>query len=185
MMLAYAKDEPALSTEYNRRFNGELPAGLLDLLPTFSEGAEDAASRKVSEACIDCIAEKMPELMGGSADLTPSNLTSLKCSKDFQKASPDGRYIRFGVREHGMAAICNGMFAYGGLRPYCATFLNFAGYALGSIRVSALSKFGVIYVMTHDSIGLGEDGPTHQPVEMIGEGERGAKRPAYSNTAGD
>ena len=167
MMLAYAKEEPALCAEYNRRFNGELPAGLLDLLPIYAAGSSDAASRKISEACINSIADKMPELMGGSADLTPSNLTSLKCSKDFQKNSPDGRYIRFGVREHGMAAICNGMFAHGGLRPYCATFLNFAGYALGSIRVSALSRFGVVYVMTHDSIGLGEDGPTHQPVEMI------------------
>ena len=113
------------------------------------------------------IAENFPELMGGSADLTPSNLTSLKCSSDFQASTPAGRYIRFGVREHAMAGICNGMFAHGNIRPYCATFLNFAGYALGSIRCSALSKFGVLYVMTHDSIGLGEDGPTHQPIEMI------------------
>lgn len=95
----------------------------------------------------------MGELFGGSADLTPSNLTSLKGSGDFQKATPEGRYVRFGVREHGMAAICNGIFAHGGLRPYCATFLNFIGYALGSVRLSALSRFGVIYVMTHDSIG--------------------------------
>ena len=120
------------------------------------------ASRKLSQACIGAIAEAMPELMGGSADLTPSNLTALSCSSDYQKATPAGRYIRFGVREHAMSAICNGMFAHGGVRPYCATFLNFAGYALGAIRVSALSRFGVIYVMTHDSIGLGEDGPTHQ-----------------------
>jgi len=91
----------------------------------------------------------------------------LACAGDFQKASPEGRYMRFGVREHGMAAICNGMFAYGGVRPFCATFLNFAGYALGSIRLSAISKFGVLYIMTHDSIGLGEDGPTHQPIEMV------------------
>ncbi len=90
-----------------------------------------------------------------------------QCSGDFQKNTPAGRYIRFGVREHAMAAICNGLFAHGGVRPYCATFLNFIGYALGAVRVSALSKFGVLYVMTHDSIGLGEDGPTHQPVEML------------------
>jgi len=94
-------------------------------------------------------------------------LHCLQCSGDFQKETPAGRYIRFGVREHGMAAICNGLFAYGGLRPYCATFLNFIGYALGAVRLSALSEFGVIYVMTHDSIGLGEDGPTHQPVETL------------------
>ena len=85
----------------------------------------------------------------------------------FQKATPGGRYLRFGVREHGMAAICNGLYAYGCYRPFCATFLNFAGYALGSIRLSALSRFGVLYIMTHDSIGLGEDGPTHQPTEML------------------
>lgn len=116
---------------------------------------------------MNAIAESVPELIGGSADLSPSNLTVLKCSGDFQKHTPSGRYIRFGVREHGMAAISNGLFAYGGVRPFCATFLNFVGYALGSIRLSALSKFGVIYVMTHDSIGLGEDGPTHQPIEML------------------
>jgi len=109
----------------------------------------------------------MPEIVGGSADLTPSNLTNLKCSGDFQRGTPAGRYIRFGVREHAMSAICNGIYAYGCFRPFCATFLNFMGYALGSVRLSALSKFGVIYVMTHDSIGLGEDGPTHQPIEML------------------
>jgi transketolase len=86
---------------------------------------------------------------------------------DFQKGSEAGRYLRFGVREHGMVAVSNGIFAHGGLRPYCATFLVFAGYALGSIRLSALSRFGVIFVFTHDSIGLGEDGPTHQPVETL------------------
>merc|ERR1740123_38332 len=113
------------------------------------------------------MAPHISSLVGGSANLTPSNLTSLSCSSDFQKSTPDARYIRFGVREHGMAAICNGLFAHGGFRPFCATFLNFAGYALGAMRVSALSKFGVIYIMTHDSIGLGEDGPTHQPIEML------------------
>ena len=90
-----------------------------------------------------------------------------QCSGDYQKTTPHGRYIRFGVREHAMAAICNGLYAYGGFRPFCATFLNFIGYAMGSVRLSALSRFGVLYIMTHDSIGLGEDGPTHQPVEML------------------
>jgi transketolase len=99
--------------------------------------------------------------------LTSSNLTFLRCSGDFQKNTPAGRYIRFGVREHAMIGICNGIFAHGALRPYCATFLNFLGYAFGSLRVAALSRFGIIMIMTHDSIGLGEDGPTHQPVEML------------------
>ena len=113
------------------------------------------------------MAPKLPELVGGSADLTESNCCAIKGATDFQKSSPEGRMIRFGVREHAMAAICNGMFAHGGMRPFCATFLQFAGYALGAMRCSALSKFGVVYIMTHDSIGLGEDGPTHQPVEML------------------
>ena len=117
--------------------------------------------RQFSEQCLNVLAPLLPELMGGSADLTPSNLTALTCSGDSQKDTPMGRYIRFGVREHGMAAICNGLFAYGAFRPFCATFLNFAGYALGGIRLFALSRFGVLYIMTHNSIGLGEDGPTH------------------------
>lgn len=91
----------------------------------------------------------------------------MQCTGDFQHETPAGRYVRFGIREHAMAAICNGLFAYGGFRPFCATFLNFLGYAMGSFRLSALSRFGVLYVMTHDSIGLGEDGPTHQPVEIM------------------
>jgi transketolase len=109
----------------------------------------------------------LPELIGGSADLTPSNKTHYKGVQDFQKATPAGRYLRFGVREHAMAAVSNGIAAYGGLLPYCGTFLNFIGYALGAVRLSALSHFRVLYVATHDSIGLGEDGPTHQPVEML------------------
>ena len=120
-----------------------------------------------SEEVLNVCSNLFSEIIGGSADLTSSNLTNLKCSGDFQRSTPSGRYIRFGVREHAMAAICNGLFAHGGFRPFCATFLNFIGYAMGSVRVSALSKFGVIYIMTHDSIGLGEDGPTHQPVEML------------------
>jgi transketolase len=109
----------------------------------------------------------MPELIGGSADLTPSNLTDYPGVQDFQKDSHAGRYLRFGVREHAMVSVSNGIFAHGGLRPYCATFLVFSGYCLGGIRLSALSKFGVIFVFTHDSIGLGEDGPTHQPIEHL------------------
>lgn len=164
----YAAAFPDKAKELERRFSKNLPGDVFSKLPTFEIGKDkDQASRKYSNFCLNSIAPELPELMGGSADLTPSNLTALKCSGDFQKDTPGGRYLRFGVREHGMAAICNGLFAYGGFRPFCATFLNFAGYALGSIRVAALSKFGIVYIMTHDSIGLGEDGPTHQPVEML------------------
>jgi len=164
----YTATHPEKAAELNRRFSGKLPEGIFHKLPTFEVGVDkDQATRKFSETCLNSVAADLPELMGGSADLTPSNLTHLKCSGDFQKDTPNGRYIRFGVREHGMASICNGLYAYGGIRPFCATFLNFVGYALGAMRLSALSKFGVIYIMTHDSIGLGEDGPTHQPVEII------------------
>lgn len=168
MYEAYKQANPEMAAEIERRFSRKLPDGLLEALPSFDfKHDKPLATRQYSQACIKSIAPVLPELMGGSADLTPSNLTSISCSGDFQKDTPEGRYLRFGVREHGMAAICNGLYAYGGIRPFCATFLNFAGYALGAIRVAALSKFAVIYVMTHDSIGLGEDGPTHQPVEMI------------------
>lgn len=168
MFASYKAANAEKAKELERRFGRKLPDCIDDSLPKFDFAKDKPlATRQYSRDCIGAIAPILPELMGGSADLTPSNLTSIACSGDFQKATPEGRYLRFGVREHGMAAICNGLFAYGGIRPFCATFLNFAGYALGSIRVSALSKFGVLYVMTHDSIGLGEDGPTHQPVEMI------------------
>ena len=164
----YKAAHPAKAAEIERRFNHEVSAEALDKLPTFVAGKDkDLATRKFSELCLNSLAGELPELMGGSADLTPSNLTALKCSGDFQKDTPAGRYLRFGVREHGMAAICNGLYAYGCYRPFCATFLNFMGYALGAARLSALSRFGVIYIMTHDSIGLGEDGPTHQPTEML------------------
>ena len=164
----YKEAHPDKAADLERRFKGELAEGVFDDLPTFAFGKDKAlATRKYSEACINAVATKTPELMGGSADLTGSNLCHIKGAGDFQKDTPEGRMVRFGVREHAMAALCNGMFAYGGMRPFCATFLQFAGYALGAMRCSALSKFGVIYIMTHDSIGLGEDGPTHQPVEML------------------
>jgi len=164
----YQTANPTLAKELTRRMSGIIPPAALDALPSFTFATDGPkAGRQHSQACLTALAPLLPELMGGSADLTPSNLTKLACAGDFQKDTPTGRYLRFGVREHGMAAICNGMFAYGGVRPFCATFLNFAGYALGSIRLSAISKFGVLYIMTHDSIGLGEDGPTHQPIEMV------------------
>lgn len=164
----YTKKNPEKAAEISRRFSGSLPEGLLDKLPSYTAGKDkDLATRKYSQLCLTAVGPEMPELMGGSADLTPSNLTNYEDLVDFQKDTPEGRYLRFGVREHGMVAICNGIFAHGGLRPYCATFLVFTGYALGAIRLSALSNFGVLFIMTHDSIGLGEDGPTHQPVETL------------------
>ena len=122
--------------------------------------------RQLSSIVLNKLAEVLPELIGGSADLTESNLTALKCTGDFQKDHYEGRYIRFGVREHAMFAILNGLSSYGALIPFTATFLNFIGYGLGAVRLTALSHFRGIFIMTHDSIGLGEDGPTHEPVEI-------------------
>lgn len=172
MFDAFTAEFPEKAQEIQRRFatgGAALPEGLIDQLPTFTIGQDkDQATRKFSEGCINAISPNMPEFVGGSADLTPSNNTRPKnVGVDYQKETPEGRYFRFGIREHAMAAICNGMFAYGGMRPYCATFLTFFGYCAGAVRLSALSKFGIIYVFTHDSIGLGEDGPTHQPVETL------------------
>ena len=168
VMNAYQAAHPEKAQEIQRRFAGKLPEDAFDGLPKFVVGEDkDLATRKFSQQCIDGLVPKLPEMVGGSADLTPSNCTFPKGAKDYQKSSRDGKYIRFGVREHAMAALCNGLFAYGGLRPYCASFLTFIGYCMGSVRVSALSRFGIIYVFTHDSIGIGEDGPTHQPIEQL------------------
>jgi transketolase len=164
----YTAANPEKATELSRRMARKLPDGIFDKLPSFTVGQDkDDATRKFSEKCLNALCPSLPEMVGGSADLTPSNCTRFIGAVDFQKDSPEGRYMRFGVREHAMCAVSNGMFAYGTLRPFCATFLTFVGYCVGSIRLSALSRFGVIYIMTHDSIGLGEDGPTHQPIETI------------------
>lgn len=167
MFAKYQEKYPELASDLLRRFKGELPADWIKCLPTYKPEDEAKATRQFSSVVINKLAEKIPELVGGSADLNPSTLTYLKVSKDFQKGSHAGRNIRFGVREHGMAAICNGLAAYGAFVPFCSTFFNFIGYAMGAVRLSAISHFGVIYVMTHDSIGLGEDGPTHQPIESM------------------
>lgn len=135
-------------------------------VPTFKAG-EKMATRASGGKVLNALAPKVEFLIGGSADLTPSNKTDIKGRGDFQKASPDGAYLRFGVREHGMGSLCNGIALHGGLRPYCGTFLIFSDYMRPAIRLSALMKVPVIYVFTHDSIGLGEDGPTHQPIEHL------------------
>jgi transketolase len=163
---AYAAAFPKEAAEVTRRMRGELPEGWQKALPSFAEGNKDA-TRKSGETVLQALAAVLPELMGGSADLNPSTFTYIKASGDYQSATPEGRNIRFGVREHAMASVCNGLAAYGGYLPYCSTFLTFVGYAYGAVRLSALSAVRVVYIMTHDSIGLGEDGPTHQPVEVI------------------
>jgi len=164
----YKSKYPAEAAEFERRLSGKLPEGWVSSLPTYTPADKALATRQTSEKTLNALAQAIPELIGGSADLTHSNLTLLKGFPDFQKGSYAGRNLRFGVREHGMGAICNGIALSGsGLIPYCATFLVFADYMRAAIRLSALSQAGVIYVMTHDSIALGEDGPTHQPVETI------------------
>lgn len=163
----YSSKYPKEAEELTRRSNNKLPENWKSCLPTFKPEDPAKATRQFSQIVINALGKTIPDLVGGSADLNPSTLSYLDCSKDYQKKTPEGRNIRFGVREHGMASICNGLAAYSGFIPYGATFLNFIGYALGAVRLSALSHFGVIYVMTHDSIGLGEDGPTHQPIESL------------------
>jgi transketolase len=160
----YAED----AAEFERYTSRKLPDGWEKCLPVYTPEDKAMATRQTSEKTLNAIAPVVPELIGGSADLTHSNLTLLKGFGDFQKGSFQNRNLRFGVREHGMGAICNGIALYNaGLIPYCATFLVFADYMRAAIRLAALSQAGVIYVMTHDSIALGEDGPTHQPVETI------------------
>jgi transketolase len=164
---AYKAAHPELAAEFERRVARKVPEGLAEALPRWSSEDKAEATRSCSGKVLNALAKAMPEVMGGSADLTPSNKTLLACSGDFQAATPEGRYMRFGVREHAMCAITNGMAAYGAFLPFTGTFMNFVGYALGAVRVGALSHLQVLHVATHDSIGLGEDGPTHQPVEML------------------
>ncbi|AEE80104.1 Transketolase [Arabidopsis thaliana] len=165
---AYEKKYPEEASELKSIITGELPAGWEKALPTYTPESPGDATRNLSQQCLNALAKVVPGFLGGSADLASSNMTLLKAFGDFQKATPEERNLRFGVREHGMGAICNGIALHSpGLIPYCATFFVFTDYMRGAMRISALSEAGVIYVMTHDSIGLGEDGPTHQPIEHI------------------
>ncbi|MEA5533202.1 transketolase [Crocosphaera sp. XPORK-15E] len=164
----YKSKYPSEAAEFERYLSNKLPDGWDKVLPTFTPEDKALPTRKHSEACLNKLAPVLPELIGGSADLTHSNLTELKISGDFQKGHYENRNIHFGVREHAMGAICNGMALHGsGLIPYGATFLIFTDYMRAAIRLSALSQAGSIWVMTHDSIGQGEDGPTHQPIETL------------------
>ncbi|TCR70241.1 transketolase [Bosea sp. BK604] len=157
--------------EFERRLAHKIPAKLDKAIVAHKKALianpVTVATRKASELALDVIVPVMPELVSGSADLTPSNNTKVKGLDDFTPKTPKGRYIRYGIREHGMAAAMNGITLHGGFRPAGGTFLVFADYARPSMRLAALMGLPVIYVMTHDSIGLGEDGPTHQPVEHI------------------
>jgi len=166
----YRQHYPEAASEFERRMGGALPIGFEVLsraiLKAVDKEAAAPATRKASQQSIGRVARALPELIGGSADLTHSNLTDWPdCGR--MSADAAGRHISWGVREFGMAAACNGMALHGGLLPFCATFLTFSDYARNAIRMSALMRQRVVYVMTHDSIGLGEDGPTHQPIEHL------------------
>jgi transketolase len=164
---AYAKANPALIAEFDRRLRRELPAGWEDAIPEFTNENGNVASRAASGIVLNAIAAKVPELIGGSADLAPSNNTMLKGPTAFGPNDHAGRNFHFGIREHGMGGIMNGMALHGGIIPYGGTFLVFADYMRPSIRLASFMQQQVIYVYTHDSIGLGEDGPTHQPIEQL------------------
>ncbi len=166
-LIAYTKANPNEAKEFGRRMQGDLPGGWQQAIPTFTTENGNIASRASSGIVLNAIAAKLPELMGGSADLSGSNLTTLKDIPRFEPANYGGRNVAFGVREHGMGSIMNGMAVHGGIIPYGGTFLVFADYMRPPIRLAALMKQQVIYVFTHDSIGLGEDGPTHQPIEQL------------------
>jgi transketolase len=164
-LAAHREAHPDLAAEYDRRVvRGELPDGWADALPTLDE---KAATRVHSGAVINALAPVLPELLGGSADLAASNNTDVEGGGDFSADDRLGRNLRFGIREHAMASMANGMALFGGVLPYVATFLIFTDYCRPAIRLAALMQTRVVYVMTHDSIGLGEDGPTHQPVEHL------------------
>lgn len=179
---AYEKQFPALAAEFKRRFENKLPDNWDAALPTFAADPKGLATRKASESVMQALGKTLPELTGGSADLNPSTFTWLKGEGDFEppQSSPEGaqgtvggawgyigRNLHFGVREHGMGAIVNGLALHGGVRPYSATFFVFSDYMRPTIRLAAISELPSIFVFTHDSIGLGEDGPTHQPVEHL------------------
>lgn len=164
----YTAEFPTEAAEFIRRQKGDLPADWEKALPTdYKPGGSAVATRKTSGNTLNALAGVLPELFGGSADLNPSTFTYLEKFKAFQKDSYDGRNIHFGVREHAMAAVMTGIAAYGFFIPFGSTFLNFLGYALGAFTVGALSGFRALYIFTHDSIGLGEDGPTHQAIEKF------------------
>jgi len=166
MFKRYTKQYPDLAAQFRDALAGRPPVDIDALLPQF-DPAKPMATRQASGKVLSAVMPKLPLVLGGSADLTPSNNTWFEGAKDFQKGSYDGRYLRFGVREHAMGAILNGIAVSGLVRAYGGTFLVFSDYMRGAVRVAAMAKYPTIFVWTHDSIGVGEDGPTHQPVEHV------------------
>ena len=165
-MSEWRAENPELAREWDSFFRTSAVDLSSIALPSFKQG-ESLATRAASGQVLNALAKLVPNLLGGSADLAPSNNTNLKDMGDFGRANHSGRNFHFGIREHGMAAICNGIAYHGGLRPFCATFLVFSDYMRPAIRVAAIAKLPVIYVLTHDSVFVGEDGPTHEPVEHL------------------
>ncbi|MGA3056739.1 MAG: transketolase [Candidatus Limnocylindrales bacterium] len=165
-LVRYSRDFPAEAAELDRRWNGRLPEGWANGLKTYAAG-DQVPTRKAGSEAINALAGAVPELFGGSADLSESNLTDVAGGGLFEADNPGGRNIRFGVREHAMGGIANGIALYGGLIPYAATFLVFSDYMRGSVRLAALTRLRVVYAWTHDSVAVGEDGPTHEPVEHV------------------
>ncbi|MFQ5704309.1 MAG: transketolase [Gemmatimonadales bacterium] len=163
----YAVEHPDLAAEFRRRVAGELPDGWGDALPVFSGDQDPLATRSASGKVLNAISSTLPELLGGSADLGGSNNTLIRGATTLSKEQPAGRNVFFGVREHAMGAVLNGIALHGGFIPYGGTFLIFSDYMRPAIRLAAMMGLRTIYVFTHDSIGLGEDGPTHQPIEML------------------
>lgn len=171
MFARYEEQYPELAAELKRRIAGDLPANyaqvVADAVESAKQAAETVATRKASQKALSAICPKIPEMLGGSADLTGSNLTNWAGVEAFSLSNMAGRHISYGVREFGMTAIMNGIALYGGYIPFAATFLTFSDYAKNGIRMAALMKIRSIFVYTHDSIGVGEDGPTHQPIEHV------------------
>ncbi|MCL2675322.1 MAG: transketolase [Firmicutes bacterium] len=165
MMREYAVAHPELYKEFKAAAEGRHNVDFDAMYALFDSGA--VATRKASHIILNRIAKECPEFVGGSADLGPSNLTVMDGAGDYSKDDRAGHNLHFGIREHAMAAICNGLAAYGGVKPFCATFFSFSDYMKNAIRMSAIMELPVIYVLTHDSIGVGEDGPTHQPIEHL------------------
>ena len=167
LLNGYAQAYPAEAKELRRVLSGALPARWDQGVPAFRAGGNPIATRSASGKVLNALATTIPELMGGSADLEPSNKTAMSGVGDFQKQTPQGRNLHFGVREHAMGGVLNGMALFGGLRVYGGTFLVFSDYMRPSVRLAAMMKLPIIYIWTHDSIYVGEDGPTHQPVEQL------------------
>jgi transketolase len=165
-MKRYRADAPTEAAEFDRVMSGALPAGWRDALPVFQPG-ERIATRVSGGKALNAFAPVVSELAGGTADVLPSTHTAVDGSGDVNRGDYTGRNIHFGIREHAMGAICNGMAAHGGILPFCSTFLSFRDYMVEPIRLAAEMGLRVVFVFTHDSIGLGEDGPTHQPIEHL------------------